>query len=72
MQERNIAALKEARRNAAFAGWNAARGVAMWMDKGLPGFSEFYPEEEDDLPEEYTLEDHIQMMNEVGEGGPSL
>ena len=55
-------------RLAAFAGYSAAVGVAKWFNEGLPPFREFYVVP-GDQPKP-SLQDHIQMMKDVGEGGP--
>jgi len=56
---------------AAFAGYSAATGVAKWFNEGLPPFREFYvvpgAQPKDRKP---SLDDHIQLMKDVGEGGP--
>jgi len=54
---------------AAFAGYSAATGVAKWFNEGLPPFREFYSVP-DERPQKPSLDDHIQMMKDVGEGGP--
>ncbi|MFA5409540.1 MAG: hypothetical protein WC343_12275 [Bacilli bacterium] len=56
-------------RLAAFAGYSAAAGVAKWFTEGLPPFREFYMVP--GVQPKPSLQDHIQMMKDVGEGGPS-
>jgi UDP-N-acetylenolpyruvoylglucosamine reductase len=56
-------------RLAAFAGYSAAAGVAKWFAEGLPPFREFYGVP-GPRPQKPSLYDHIQMMKDVGEGGP--
>jgi len=44
--------------------------VAKWFNEGLPPFREFYVVPGDQPKPKPSLQDHIQMMKDVGEGGP--
>jgi hypothetical protein len=59
-------------RLAAFAGYSAAAGVAKWFTEGLPSFREFYVVTGEPKERKPSLQDHIQMMKDVGEGGPPI
>jgi hypothetical protein len=59
-------------RQAAFAGYSAAAGVAKWFTEGLPPFREFYVVPGEPKERKPSLKDHIKMMKDVGEGGPRI
>jgi len=44
--------------------------VAKWFNEGLPPFREFYVVPGEPKERKPSLQDHIQMMKDVGEGGP--
>jgi len=60
---------------AAFSGFCAGLAIAKWRTEGLNGFDQFYIKPKPNsgpVAKTPSLDDHIEMMRRVGEGGPPL
>jgi hypothetical protein len=57
---------------AAFSGYCAGLAFAMAWNGKLEGFSQFYQVPKSPAEPPPSVEDHIRMMRERGEGGPPI